>query len=138
MTDPAGIGLIGVQTERRISWLTFAFGLLAGILIALFHSRIWGLGVAIGGILAWLNFRWLRRGLNAFVAGSAAQSGLPKAEIPLSSYFLAAFRYVLLGFAIYVIFIYLNVPVLSMLVGLFALGAATVAASLYEIFTPKN
>lgn len=138
MTESADAGLIGSETERRIAWLTLVFGLFAGSLIAGFHGRIWGLGVTIGGILAWLNFRWLRRGLNAFVAGSAAQTGRLKAEIPLSTYFTTAFRYVLLGLAIYVIFIYLNIPVLSMLVGLFALGAATVAASLYEIFKPTK
>jgi small-conductance mechanosensitive channel len=138
MNDQADAGLMASITERRISWLTLIFGLVAGGLVGFLHNRIWGFGVAIGGVLAWLNFRWLRRGMDAFIASSAAQSERPQPAIPLSSYFTAAFRYVLLALAIYVIFIHLKVPVLSMLLGLFALGAATVAASLYEILRPAD
>jgi small-conductance mechanosensitive channel len=136
--DQPGPALIGAATERRISWLTLTFGMVAGVLVAILRDRIWGAGVAIGGILAWLNFRWLKRGLDALVASSAAQAGREKPSVPLSSYFAAAFRYVLLGLAIYVIFIYLKVPVLSMLVGFFALGAAAIAATLYEILHPVD
>jgi hypothetical protein len=35
---------------------------------------------------------------------------------------------------VYVIFIFLGIPILSMLVGLCALGVATMGASLYEVF----
>jgi hypothetical protein len=35
---------------------------------------------------------------------------------------------------VYVIFVFFRIPVLSMLVGLCALGAATIGASLYEVF----
>lgn len=126
----------GAITERRISWLTLAIGLLAAILVALLRDKIWGLGLAVGTSLAWLNFRWLKQGLNALVTASTAQEGREKPEVPLFSYFAAAFRYALLAAAVYVTFIYLKVPVLSMLVGLCALGAATVAASLYEILHP--
>jgi len=47
-----------------------------------------------------------------------------------------AFRYGLIALAVYVIFIYLRVPLVSMVVGLCALGAATIAASVYEIWHP--
>jgi hypothetical protein len=40
----------------------------------------------------------------------------------------------LIAVCVCVIFIFLRVPILSMLVGLCALGAATIAASLYEVF----
>jgi hypothetical protein len=46
MTRPSAAVFIGVATERRISWLTLVFGLTAGLLVTLFHDRIWGLGVA--------------------------------------------------------------------------------------------
>ncbi|HMI53933.1 MAG TPA: ATP synthase subunit I [Candidatus Saccharimonadales bacterium] len=138
MTGQPDAGLLGAATERRISWLTLAVGLAAGVLVGVLRDRVWGLGVAIGGLLAWLNFRWLRRGLDVFLTASTAQGGRTKPAVPLTTYFAAAFRYGLLGLAIYVIFIYLKVPVLSMLVGLFALGAATIAASLYEILRPAD
>jgi hypothetical protein len=44
----------------------------------------------------------------------------------------------LIGLAVYVIFIVLKVPVLSMIAGLCALGAAAVAASVYEILRPVD
>ena len=54
-------------------------------------------------------------------------------KCPLAVYFRAAFRYLLIGVAVYVIFKVLNVPVLSMIIGLCALGAATFAISVHEI-----
>jgi len=42
----------------------------------------------------------------------------------------------LIAFAVYVIFVFLRIPILSMIVGLCALGAATIAASVYEILRP--
>jgi len=47
------------------------------------------------------------------------------------------FRYGLIGFCVYVIFDVLKVPLASMVVGLCALGAATIAASVYEILRPE-
>jgi small-conductance mechanosensitive channel len=126
----------GVATERRISWLTLLIGLIAGLLIALLRDRLWGAGLGIGAILAWLNFRWLKRGLDALVAVSTAQSGSGKPRVPFGTYFRMLFRYGLIAFAVYVIFRILKVPIMSMVVGLCALGAATIAASVYEILRP--
>ncbi len=125
-------------TERRISWLTLLIGLAAGLLVALLRDRWWGAGLAIGAALAWLNFRWLRRGLDALVLASTAQAGKEKPIVPIASYFGMLFRYGLIALAVYVIFEYLRVPLASMVVGLCALGAATVAASVYEILHPVD
>ena len=125
-------------TERRISWLTLLIGFLAALLVAVLRDRLWGAGLAIGSTLAWLNFRWLRRGLDALVTASTAQAGKEKPSVPLLAYFAMLFRYGLIAFAVYVIFEYLGVPLVSMVVGLCALGAATIAASVYEILHPAD
>jgi len=125
-------------TERRISWLTLLIGFVGAISIAIFRDRLWGAGLAIGAALAWLNFRWLRRGLDALVVASTAQVGKEKPAVPLLSYFAMLFRYGLIALAVYVIFVYLRVPLVSMVVGLCALGAATIAASVYEILHPAD
>jgi ATP synthase I subunit len=125
-------------TERRISRLTLLIGFLAALLVALLRNRPWGLGLAIGAFLAWLNFRWLRRGLDALVVASTAQAGKEKPVVPLLTYFAMLFRYGLIALAVYVIFIYLRVPLVSMVVGLCALGAAAIAASVYEIWHPAD
>ena len=125
-------------TERRISWLILLIGFFAALLVAVLRDRLWGVGLAIGAALAWLNFRWLRRGLDALVTSSTAQAGKEKATVPLLTYFAVLFRYGLIALAVYVIFEYLRVPLVSMVVGLCALGAATIAASVYEILHPAD
>jgi small-conductance mechanosensitive channel len=127
-----------LHTEKWISHFTLLFGLFAAVPVALFRGLPWGAGIFIGAILAWLNFRWLKQGLDALTAASTAQADHPKPQVPLTTYFTAAFRYGLIGLAVYVIFRYLNVPVLSMIVGLCALGAATMAVSVYEILRPQE
>ena len=126
----------GAATERRIAWLTLLFGLAAAAITAALQHTSWGAGLAIGTVLAWLNFRWLKRGLDALVLASKAQEGSEKPQIPLGAYFVAIFRYGLLALAVYVIFKYLHVPIGSMVVGLCALAAATIAASVWEILRP--
>lgn len=125
-------------TERRIAWLTLLFGFTAAAVLALVKQRPWATGLAIGTVLAWLNFRWLKRGLDALVLAAKAQEGREKPQVPLATYFTAIFRYGLLALAVYVIFNYLHVPVSSMVVGLCALAAATLAASVWEILRPVD
>ena len=127
-----------LQTEKWIAHFTLIIGAAAAIPVALFRGIPWGAGILIGAILAWLNFRWLKQGLDALTAAATAQADHPKPQVPLSTYFTAAFRYMLIAFAVYVIFRYLNVPVLSMVLGLCALGAATMAVSVYEILRPQE
>ncbi len=128
----------GAATERRIAWLTLLFGFAAAAILALLRQRSWATGLAVGTVLAWLNFRWLKRGLDALVLASEAQQGREKTQVPLATYFIAIFRYGLLALVVYVIFKYLHVPLGSMVVGLCALAAATIAASVWEILRPLD
>lgn len=124
------------RTERRIAWLTLVLGGAAAIVVAVIRQWPWAEGLAIGTVLAWLNFRWLKRGLDALVAVATAQEGAAKARIPFGTWFRLMFRYGLIAICVYVIFEYLKVPLASMVVGLCALGAATIVASVYEILRP--
>jgi len=128
----------GGATERRIAWLTLAAGLSAAAIVALIGQARWSAGLVIGTLLAWLNFRWLRRGVNTFVFASRAQAGSEKPRVPTGTYFLMLFRYGLIAFAVYVIFEYLKIPLLSMILGLFALTVAAIVASVYEISHPVD
>jgi small-conductance mechanosensitive channel len=127
---------MGSATERRISCLTLAMGGLTAVVTLTVGHRVWAVGLAVGTALAWLNFRWLRRGLDSLVAASTAQEGHKKPQVPASSYVLALLRYALIGLAVYVTFEYLHVPLAGMVVGMCALGAAAIAASVYEIWHP--
>jgi high-affinity Fe2+/Pb2+ permease len=92
--------------------------------------------LAIGTALAWLNFRWLKRAVDALVAVSTAQQGSEKPKVPITTYVAAFFRCGLLGLTVYVIFVSLHVPLGSMIVGFCALAAAAMAASVWEILDP--
>jgi small-conductance mechanosensitive channel len=127
-----------VQSEIWIARLTLILGCVAAGPVYLFYSWRWGTGVIFGAILGWLNFRWLRRGLDALTNAAVAQSSYARVEVPMGTYFRALFRYLLIGVAVYVIFVFLNVPVLSMVFGLCALGAATLVVSVYEILHPPD
>jgi hypothetical protein len=72
--------------------------------------------------------------LDALVTASAAQAGVEKPRVPLGTYFAALFRYGLIALLVYVIFKILKVPLASMVVGMCALAAAAIAASVYELF----
>ena len=137
-TASAPPSALGRQTERRIAWLTLAFGLGAAAIVAVLRQFPWALGLAIGTALAWLNFRLLRRGLDAFVAVSKAQSDSEKPQVPLTTYAGVALRYGLIAALVYAIFELLKVPLLSLILGLCALGAAAIAASVYEILRPGS
>ena len=128
----------GTRTEHRIGWLTLILGALAALLTGILYRWSWAGGLMIGTALAWLNFRWLRKGMDALVAASVAQSGAEKPRVPVGAYLRAVFRYALLALGVYASFKFLQVPLVSMILGLCALGAATVAASLYEVVRPAD
>ena len=121
-------------TERRIARLTLLLGAVASVgAYFLFSIRV-GAGVLIGAMLAWINFRWLKSALDTVTRAASAQAEPSKARVPIGSLFGLIGRYFLIAVSVYVIFIYFGIPILSMLVGLCALGAATIGASLYEVF----
>jgi hypothetical protein len=137
--DAAEESVAGAATERRIAWLTLVIGVVAACVTGVSYRWIWGAGLLIGAVLAWLNFRWLARGMDALVAASTAQAGAAETRVPVGTYFRALFRYGLIAFSVYVIFKVLSVPLVSMVLGLLALGAAAIAASVYEVWHPiKN
>ena len=127
---------IGRETERRIGWLTLLFGFVSAAVVAALGYKLWATGLAIGTVLGWLNFLWLRRALDALVVVSTAQEGREKPKVPLTTYLAAVSRYGLLGLTVYVIFVFLHVPLGSMILGFCALAAATMAASVWEILGP--
>jgi small-conductance mechanosensitive channel len=126
------------KTESLISYLTLVFGALAALSVAYFHNWRWAAGLFIGSFLAWCNFRWLKQGANALTEAATAQAQQKKIHVPIGTYFAAALRYGLIALIVYVIFKYLNVPVLSMVVGLCALGAATIVVSVHSILRPSD
>jgi hypothetical protein len=123
-----------INLSRRIAWLTLLLGFLAALVVSFAKFPRTGLGIAVGTSLAWLNFRWLDETLAVLVTVATAQAGSPQARVPALIYWKFAGRYVLMGLAIYVTVHYFAVPILSVILGLLALGAAAIVGSLYEVY----
>lgn len=121
------------RRDRRLEWLTLALGFGGGAVVCLVVTRAAGAGVAIGTLLAWLNLRWLEQGVNAIARLSTAQAGDPRPRISAWVYVKLFGRYALIGLVLYVTVSSLTIPVLSVLGGLFALGAAAMVSGIYEV-----
>ena len=125
-------------TEKRIALLTLVIGALAAIAGALLSSVRMGAGILVGAVAAWVSFRWLESALDSLMNVLTAQAGVAEARVPKGAIAKIAGRYLLMGGIVYVTFSFFRIPVVSMLLGLCALGAATIVASLYEILHPVN
>ena len=123
-----------INLSRRIAWLTLLLGFLSSLVVVFTKSPRAGLGIAVGTILAWLNFRWLDQTLAALVSVAHAGAGMPQTRVPTGVYWKFAGRYLLMGFGIYVTVHYFAVPALSVILGLLALGAGAIVGSLYEVY----
>jgi hypothetical protein len=127
--------IVHARFSRRVQWLTLILGWAGALAAGLLKSHRAGYGVAIGTVLAWVNYRWLDQGLSSFVRGSVAQTGLPKPQVPLSTYLKFGGRYALIGLALYGIVSFLAIPALWLIVGLLALGLAVTVEGLYEVLS---
>lgn len=121
------------RPESRIAWLTLALGCAASVAVSMGISWRAGAGVLIGALLAWVNFRWLQQALDALVRLSGAQQGASRPRISIWVYGKLFGRYALIALVAYVTVRAFAVPVLSVLGGLCALGAATMTGSIYEL-----
>ncbi|HEY2547666.1 MAG TPA: ATP synthase subunit I [Candidatus Acidoferrum sp.] len=131
--EPLAAPLVGERTVRRVAYLTLLFGIAAGLVAAFLHRWDWSEGLVLGSGLGWLNFRWLRRGVEALTSAASSQPGSEKRRGSAATYLAALLRYALIGLSVYVIFKYLHVPLVSIVLGLCALAAAIIAASVWEI-----
>jgi hypothetical protein len=126
------------RISQRIAWLILVLGFAAAAFVFVANSRRAGIGIAIGTVLSWLNFRWLDQSLGVVATVTTAKAGTARARTPASFYWKIGGRYVLIAAVIYVTVHYFAVPLLSELVGLLALGAGAMAGSLYEVFRGLN
>jgi hypothetical protein len=120
------------RVQQRIAALTLAFGAIAAVIVALTVTWRWGAGILLGAALAWINFLWLEQGLAAISKLAQAQHGAPKPRISLWVWIKVFSRYGLIGILLYTAWVLVHIPVVSMLAGLCALGAAVMAEGIYE------
>jgi hypothetical protein len=122
------------SAERRIEYLTIGIGV-AG---AVFASISWGIragaGVAIGALLSWINFRWMKQGVGTLARLSTAQQESEKPRVPKSVYVKFLGRFALLIVVAYVILRGFRSMGLSLIVGLFAGVMAVLVELIGQLF----
>ena len=140
----------GERVLLRIQVLMLAFGAVVAVIALTLHRADWAKGLLCGAALAWLNFRWLQSGIRGlFESAMARAKAVPEGvAAPVSGpnsvtsgmlrAFSLLFRYALMGLGVYVIFIYLHVPLVSIGLGLCALVAAILVASVWEALQPES
>jgi len=149
-TQKSRTGLPGERVLHRIAALTLAFGLAAATAALAMQRLDWAKGLAGGAVLGWLNFRWLSRGIRATILAASPEAGVRsegaegaaksvKSRTSVAATQLAmVFRYALVAAGVYDIFGYLHVPLISIGLGLCALVAAIMAASVWEVLKPES
>jgi ATP synthase I subunit len=130
--------IFGDAILRRVGWLT----LLLGGMGAVWAGWHWGwrgaVGLALGAVLSWINFRWLKDGVQGF-GGATGQPVAENTNVPVPvSVPWGAFgkffgRFVLMLGAVYVILTYSSLSVVAVFTGLFASAAAVVLGLIYEL-----
>jgi cobalamin synthase len=124
------------RVSQRIAWLTLALGFATAVVVFFAKSNRAGIGIAMGTILAWISYRWLDQSLGMLVTVTTAKPDSPEARgVPASFYWKLGGRYVLIALIIDVIVHYFALPLVSVLVGLLALGAGAIVGSIYEVST---
>jgi hypothetical protein len=149
-TDNSDVTAHGERVLWRIQLLTLGFGSVVAAVALALHRVDWAKGLLCGAALGWLNFRWLQSGIRGLFesALACARANPDGAETPVSGSnsavsgmlraFSLLFRYALVGAGVYVIFAYLHVPLVSIGLGLCALVAAIMAASVWEALQPES
>lgn len=139
--------LPGERVLHRIELLTILFGCFAAVVAVAFHRTDWAKGLVGGALLGWLNFRWLSRGIRAMMLAAYSQADRNPDETvtrgkstgsSAAASLMMVFRYALVALGVYVIFAYLHVPLVSIGLGLCALVAAILTASVWEVLKPES
>ena len=109
--------------------LHFSLALIAFGDVVYFAFAGWrgGLGFLMGGLISYLNFRWLKR--TVYALGEVAGGKPPRARVAV----FLGLRYLLLGLGAYAILRFSEISLTAVLVGLFVPTAAVILEILIEL-----
>jgi hypothetical protein len=120
--------------ERRIEWLIVVVSSLGAAVGGVHWGWRTAIGVAVGGGLSWLNFRWLDQTVGALLGAAAGSAASPVKVTPwLYARFLG--RVILLVGVLYAILTLRGLPGRAVLAGFFSLILAVLLEVGYEVAT---
>lgn len=126
------------SAERRIEIITICFGVLSVACAAVVWGGRVSLAVALGAAFSWLNFRWLKTGVDTIARLAAAQRDAEKIVVPRRTYFnfFALYAVIILGG--YAILYYFALPILGVLAGFFAVVFAVIMEAIGQLFRSRS
>ncbi len=116
-------------THQRILIVMAAVAILGSLLGLIFVSRLFGLGVFIGGVLSFVNYYWLKFSLKKIFE----QAGGGDKPRFLGLRYL--FRYLVLGAVLTIVFLTETIPVVAVIAGLASFAVAIVIEGFVRIFS---
>jgi len=108
----------------RISRIMLALAGCGALALGVWRGWRWGAGFALGAVAGWLNYRILKRMVNALGSRRPDRSGVAVA---------AGARYLLLGGAAYVTLHFTRISLPAALAGLFVPAGAVILEILFEL-----
>ena len=121
----AFLKLVGMPAEPR-PWAGFIVMQLLVVLILILRGWRWAVAYLLGAAASYLNFRWLKRVVDA-LGGALTARPSPKFAI------LIGLRYVLLGAGAYAIVNFTSLSLPAALIGLFVPVAAVIMEIVFEL-----
>lgn len=122
---------IAPLSHRRILWTMAIVVFIAGILCSIFVSWQFSTGFVIGGILAFLNYYWLKVSLKR-IFDKAIEGDGEKPRFLGANYFV---RYLTFGAILCVVYLTQIVPIVAVLLGLCVFAVALVIEGLLRILS---
>jgi len=118
----------------RVEVLTLVLGAAASLFVGARWGWLAAAGFLVGVLISWVNFRWLKQGVEALGRAAAAQAQEEKPRIPKRAYVKLIGRYVLLLLALCAILFGSWVPGGAVVAGLFAAVAAVLVDMVYRLY----
>ena len=120
--------------ERRIAGWILGLGAAGSVLAVARGGSRAAVGIALGTVLAWIHFRWLRHSvarLETLATGQAASGVKPQVQRGLRARLLAGYALLLAG--VCASFFFSSIPAAAVVTGLLTLVGAVLAECVYQL-----
>jgi hypothetical protein len=129
------------RAQRRIDKMMLVLAAAGLILATAWRGWTWGVGFALGAVVSWLNFRWLKQLVDTLAETATAHPQTPPptpAPTRKRLAILAGLRYALLGGGAYAILRFTSVSLTAALIGLFVAVAAVIIEICIELVYARS
>ena len=122
---------------RRLWKISLGLGIPACLAALILGGLDSGLGFLAGAVLSWINFRWLKQGVDRLLESTRSAQPSPKRAVraAIFKYFL---RYALIGLSLYATFRFDILEVFGFFTGLLLVVAAVLVECVLQVIKGWN